>query len=307
MRGRTRRCTRRAAGWACRTRVNFNVRPRNVQLDTLQVQINLRAMQATFFRTLQSQLDVIKVLQVGCLGVTAEQVAAERAFGEFTPADGAQLPHKEAKREAQAWLLRGFLRDSIEATGLFLDECLFVCAFYEIAARGGVKGAEVNHLLHAVPKRLHRLHFPEKIATLEREYAVSTRFNAQVLSLNRARSCVVHRLAQVSNLDTGEQGTLDVTLQAMQIVARGRSTGTTQLIDRPGIAIAEESMLEMHFIHRTKSFKLGERIEFDSADLYSMIITLWRFGMAMAQSVEAHGRSKGLNFEAPKMSGREHR
>lgn len=271
-----------------------------MQPDTLHVQINLLAMQATFFRTLQRQLDVIKVLQVGCLTVTAEQVVAERAFGEFTPADGAQLPHDIAKQEAQAWLLRGFLRDSIEATGLFLDECLFVCAFYEMAARGGAKGAEMNHLLHAVPKRLHRLHFPEKIATLDRDYGVGTRFNDQVLSLNRARTCVVHRLAQVSNLDVGEEGALDVTFHAMQIVARGRSTGTTQLIDRPDIVVAEESTLEMHFVDQTKSFKVGERINLDSADLYNMIITLWRFGMAMAQSVEAYGRSKGLNFEMPK-------
>lgn len=271
-----------------------------MQPDTLEVSINLVAMQATFFRTLQRQLDVIKVLQVGCLTVTEEQVAAERAFGEFTPANGAQLSHENSKREAQSWLLRGFLRDSIEATGLFLDECLFVCAFYEMASRGGTKGAEVNHLLHSLPKRLHRLHFPEKLATLEREYGVVTRFNAQVSSLNRARTCVVHRLARVSSLDVGEADTLEITFQAMRIVARGQSTGATQIIDRPGIVVAEQSMLEMHFVDKTKTFKLGERIELESVELYDTIITLWRFGMAMAQSVEAYGRSKGLNFEAPK-------
>jgi hypothetical protein len=92
--------------------------------EPLNIHINLAALQATFFRRLQHQLDVIKVLQVGCELVTAKQVEEQREFGSFVPANGAQLKHKDAKAEAQDWLLRGFLRDAIEATGLFLDECL---------------------------------------------------------------------------------------------------------------------------------------------------------------------------------------
>ena len=90
--------------------------------DPLNVHIDLAALQGNFFRRLQHQLDVTKVLQVGCESVTAEQVAEQKEFGAFVPANGAQLKHEDARAEAQDWLLRGFLRDAIEATGLFLDD-----------------------------------------------------------------------------------------------------------------------------------------------------------------------------------------
>jgi hypothetical protein len=237
------------------------VRPYVMHPATLDVKINLVALQAGYFRWLQHQLDVTKVLQVGCQSVTAEQIAVERAFGSFAPADGAQLTHDRAQIEAQDWLLRGFLRDAIEATGLFLDECLHICAIMQLSARGGAKGGEIHRLLHDLPRINHRLHLPQKIEKLERKYGVVTRFNSHILSLNRARTCVVHRLGNVSTLDLNETETLKLTFQRMQIAARGQETGATQLIDRPDILIKEESMLEMHFVDNEKFFKPGERIQ----------------------------------------------
>lgn len=69
--------------------------------DPLNVHIDLAALQGNFFRRLQHQLDVTKVLQVGCESVTAEQVAEQKEFGAFVPANGAQLKHADARAEAQ--------------------------------------------------------------------------------------------------------------------------------------------------------------------------------------------------------------
>jgi hypothetical protein len=142
--------------------------------ETLNIHIDLAGLQATFFRRLQHQLDVTKVLQVGCQFVSAEQVAEDSDFGRFVPASGAELSHDEAKSEANNWLLRGFLRDAIESAGLFLDECLQVCAVMRLAVRGGATGSEINHMLHDLPRINHRLHFPQKLEKLERDFGVTT-------------------------------------------------------------------------------------------------------------------------------------
>jgi hypothetical protein len=136
--------------------------------DPLSIHIDLATPQATFFRRLQHQLDVTKVLQVGCAQVTAEQVEEQRDFGNFVPANGAQLKHDEAKAEAQNWLLRGFLRDAIEGAGLFLDECLQVCEVLPLAAKGSAKAAELHRVFHDLPRTNHKLHFPQKLEKLER-------------------------------------------------------------------------------------------------------------------------------------------
>jgi len=268
--------------------------------NPLNIHIDLSALQATFFRRLQHQLDVTKVLQVGCDQVTAEQVDAQHEFGRFVPANGAQLKHEDAKAEAQDWLLRGFLRDAIEGAGLFLDECLQVCEVLPVAANGVAKGDELHRIFHDLPRVNHRLHLPKKLEKLERQFGIATCFNSHVLSLNKARTCVVHRLGIVSALDVDEAGTLKVTFQHAKFVAHGQETGQKLVIDRPGIMTTEESMLELHFVDNERSFQLGERVRLQAHELYDTIITLWRFGLAAAQAIEGYGKSLGLQFPSPR-------
>ena len=267
--------------------------------DPLNIHIDLAALQATFFRRLQHQLDVTKVLQVGCERVTAEQVAEQQEFGTFVPANDAQLKHNDAKAEAQDWLLRGFLRDAIEAAGLFLDECLQVCEVFPLAAKGSAKAAELHRVFHDLPRKNHKLHFPQKLEKLERQFGIATRFNANVLSLNKARTCVVHRLGVVSALDVDDTGVLKVTFQHAKVVARGQETGQELVIDRPGIVTTEESMLELHFVNSERHFKIGDRVRLQAHELYDTIITLWRFGFTVVQALEAYGKSLGIQFPPP--------
>lgn len=263
--------------------------------DSLQIHIDLSALQGTFFRRLQHQLDVIKVLQVGCERVTAEQVAEQQEFGRFVPANGAQLEHDIAKAEAQDWLLRGFLRDAIEGTGLFLDECLQLCDVMATVAKGSVEGSELHRLLQELPRTNHRLHLPQKLEKLKRQFGVTTRFNANVLSLNKARTCVVHRLGVVSPLDVDESGALTITFQRTKIVARGQETGREFEL-HPGVVTTEASMVELQFVDSARSFGLNERIRLQANELYATIVTLWRFGLATAQALEAYGKSIGIQF-----------
>jgi len=264
--------------------------------DPLQIHIDLSALQATFFRRLQHQLDVTKVLQVGCEQVTAEQIAEQMEFGRFIPANGAQLAHEDAKTEAQDWLLRGFLRDAIEGAGLFLDECLQVCEVMPVVVKGTAESVELHRLFHDLPRINHRLHLPQKLEKLERQFGVTTRFNGNVLSLNKARTCVVHRLGIVSPLDIDETGALKITFQHVRYVARGQETGQELVIDRPGIVTSEDSMLELHFVDNERRFQPGERIRLQAHELYDTIITLWRFGLATAEALEAYGKSIGIQF-----------
>jgi hypothetical protein len=127
---------------------------------------------------------------------------------------------------------------------------------------------------------------------------VVTRFNSHVLSLNRARTCVVHRLATVSPLDIDDSGALKIEFQRVQFVARGQDSGTRVVLDRPGLVIPEQSMLELHFVDVALVFALGERVDLQAQGLYDIIITLWRFGVAAVQAVEGYGRSLGIEFQA---------
>lgn len=266
-------------------------------MQELSVHVDLVALQANFFRRLQHQLDVIKLLEAGAKSVTEAQVAEQVEFGRFVPANGAQLPHEEARAEALDWLLRGFLRDAIEGTGLFLDECLGCCAFMLASSKGRMRGEEAERLLNVLPRVNHRLHLPQKLEKLQREFGVATRFDRHVLSLNRARTCVVHRLGTVTALDADANDVLTVIFQRADLVAVGQHTGAELRLEA-GITVPEESMIEMRFVDHERTFAVGARLRLDAREIYDTIITLWRFGTAAALSVEGYGKSIGVGFTA---------
>lgn len=264
-------------------------------MEELRVHLDLVALQANFFRHLQHQLDVIKLLEAGAKSVTEAQVANQVEFGRFVPANGAQLPHEQARSEALSWLLRAFLRDAIEGTGLFLDECLGCCAIMLASSKGILPEKEAERLLNDLPRINHRLHLPQKLEKLQREFGVVTRFDRHVLSLNRARTCVVHRLGTVTALDTDASGVLTVIFQRTDFVAVGQVTGAELRLEA-GITVPEESMLEMRFVDHERTFAVGSKLAFDAREMYDTIITLWRFGTAVALGVESYGKSVGLEF-----------
>lgn len=266
---------------------------------TLQINLNLAALWSKFFVKLQHLLDGVSLLEAGASVVTEEQVAENRGFMSFSPASNSHLAFPQATEFAQDWLLRAFLRDSIEITGLFLDECLSICALIQLAAKGKVHGSEVNHVMNVLPEKHHKLHFPEKLARLEREFGVRSLFTHQVSSLNRARTCVVHRLGIVSPLDVNEDNEMVVIWRTTQMVAREIETGKELVLDRPGLLVENESVLEMKFIDHQKRFALGEQVKLTPFEIYSCIVTFWAFGTSTAEAIENFSRSLGLGPDVP--------
>ncbi len=265
----------------------------------VNIHVDLVALQATFFRRLQHQLDITKVLQVGCELVTAEQIAERVEFGAFVPANGAQLKHQDAQAVAQDWLLRGFLRDAIEGAGLFLDECLQICELFPLAEKGVADSHKINKIIDDISRKNHRLHFPQKLEKLKRDYGIATRFDANVLSLNKARTCVVHRLGMVSGSDIDATGVLKITFQHAKFIARGLDTGSSINVTQ-GMITTEDSMLELHFVDSERCFRMGEQVRLQAHELYDTIVTLWRFGLTIAQEVEVYVKSLGI--KSPSLS-----
>ena len=270
--------------------------------ETLQIHLNLAAMSGTFMRALQRQLDIVKLLEVGATFVTPEQMAQQQDFASFTPANGAQLDHEQARTAAKDWLLRGFLRDSIEATGLFLDECLHACLILQLAAKGPIAMAsDLNKVFNHAPSRNHKLHLPEKLVKLSADFGVQCDINSHIQTLNKARTCVVHRLGTVTELDTNDDKKLTLKFRTYDLIVKEIESGKEFPISGPGHIVEAESVLSMKVVDKTKTFVIGDVIRLEASELYATIVTLWQFGMQMAKSVESYGQSLGLKIGAPEI------
>lgn len=271
----------------------------------LRINLNLAALWSKYLVQLQHLLDAITLMEAGVGNVTEAAVAEVGHFMAFHPAGNSRLSFAQGKDFANDWLLKGFLRDSIERTGLFLDECLSVCALIEIAAKGIVSGSEINQVLNVLPQKNHRLHLPEKLSKLEKAFGVNTPFNEHVLSINRARTCVVHRLGVVTAMDADQNGELKVTWRTTEMTAKDLVTGKETTIIGP-MMMENESSIGMRFIDHTRAFKVGEHIKLTVQELYACIVTFWAFAMSMAEAIQKLSQSRGLGPHEP-MIGQGHR
>lgn len=263
------------------------------------INLDFNSSRGEFLRSIQHQLDVVTLLIAGAKRVTAEEVQPQ-GFHNFSPAYGARLSFEQAKDNAFAWLNSSFLRDSIEATDQFLGRCLSFCAAID-QVRGGVISVDaLDHVVNVLSQKHNKLHFPAKIAELQKRYGVQPHLADHVLSLNRVRTCLVHRLGRVTKLDADEQGRLVGKWLSSQMVLRGLETGIQMMLTEPGQGLNEKSMLEMHIVEHEKVFYLGENIALSPYDVFSTIFTLWRFGLYCADAIEALAIRAGVRVAGPK-------
>jgi hypothetical protein len=265
------------------------------------IDLNFDNSRGHFFREIQHQLDIVTLLIAGALSVTKDQ-AQPMGFHNFSPAHGAELPHEEARNKALEWLNSNFLCDAIEATDQFLGRCLSFCAVIDQAGKGVVNMEALDHLIKVLPLKHHKLHFPAKIATLKNKYGIQPNFSEHVLSLNKIRTCIVHRIGRVSKLDSDDNGHLVAKWMTSQMVLRGLETGTQLILTGSGQGLNEESMLEMHIVEHEKVFQLGEKISLSTYDIYSTIFTLWRFGLACSEAIEQLAIKSGVLVNKPNES-----
>jgi hypothetical protein len=154
------------------TELDAKTEPRNlrINLDTPVSRLNAK---------LQRMLNVIRVLEAGSESVTQEQLTQSAAFMSFHPSAGATLPLEEAKHVAQAWLNNAFLRDAIDAAGLFLDEYITICSLLKLPQPVRFGDLKAEH------QRAHGLVNARQEAALSADYFKQPVYFAYELSQRR--------------------------------------------------------------------------------------------------------------------------
>lgn len=265
--------------------------------QTVQIRLNFAALWSSYFIKLQHLLDTVTLLHAGATVVSEEHIRNNGTFMRVDPARNERLGHVQTVELAHKWLIRSFLRDAIEVTGIFMDDCLAACSAIDLAVKGRVTSAEFDHAINVLPLKRHKLHFPEKLVTLERSFGISTPLAPFVLSINRARTCVVHRLGAVSSQNVDLNNELVVRWYTTQFSARELESGKVVLLDRPRILIEQESMLQMQLVEHERRFHVGTQLSLTDHESYSTIITLWRFGISMSEAVEKYAQGKGIQVD----------
>jgi hypothetical protein len=249
-------------------------------LDSWQSRFDFGAVGGAFFPRLHRLHLVVQFLDTGASIVSPEQLEQSVPFISLGITAEPQPRHEVLRSGVREWLVRSFLRDAIEITGLFLDECLQACAIIDLLKRVSVDGAEVNTIFNDLPARFHRFPFPKKITRLREQFGIQPNWSDHVLSLNRARACLVHRLGTVSEHDIDDKNELVIVFRALRATVREIESGKEQVVDRSGFKVEAESEVKVDFYDHVRRFSLGEQMQLTPLELHSTIVTLTHFGMS---------------------------
>jgi hypothetical protein len=262
--------------------------------------VNLLAMQGQFNAAIQRLLDAYAAAAAALpLVDDATYSSFAPSFVSISPAQNMRLTRDGAVAEAEQWQLRAVIRDAIELTNLFLDQCRLVSALFEVIHDGKLRGEDYNRIVNNESKQFHRRGFPDKLKRMREAFGISVELEPHVISINKARNCLVHRMGIVCEQDVDSNNELVVLWRTFEIQAESPDGSEDFVIDSPGMVLQEGWKVSSRITDKRKIFKLGERFQFSYREITDTIFSLIVFSSMMVQAVEQYGRSVGIAMSPP--------
>lgn len=215
---------------------------------------------------------------------------------------------EDGRARFPAWVLGCGLRDCIEAVLLYLDEVRSVAAVFSVGG-GAMSSTDWGRTVDPrgpVGQRFHRLGLKDKMTYLADRYDASLRgdYAEEMLSINQARNCLVHRLGVVSPLDaSGDPPLLHVAWRRNEFFLRDVATDEERpMPSLPFVTEAETEIFLRPDVRAEKTFALGGQVQFTAQEFSEVVYTCFRYGFDLRTKCLALARAKGVP-EAPKERG----
>ena len=273
----------------------MNKQPREESRDVVKVQLNLGAIEGRFLTQLQRLTDILAVSLIGLKHIDEQSYSSFTPFWRVEPAKNRRSPVSTAISEAEQWYLCGVVRDAIELTNDFVQNCWKTCSIMSLSTKK-VKGKDLNELLGPLTKKFHSLGLPAKIRKLREDFGVFSELESHVLGVNAARACMVHSSGLVSKLDTDANGQLVIRWRTIRFRARSPDEKDEVLLDHEGVLVEAGWRVSGVTVDEAKPFKLGDRIELSFKEMTNILFTLMIFAGTLVDSIRAYAERSGVKM-----------
>lgn len=237
-----------------------------------------------------------------------ESSAAAPAFsGQFQdahfhidPAKNRRLPLDDLKVETRKWLLKSAFQSAMELVNFPLEQARRLLALWDMAQRHA-RGESVRLDFEDDAAWFHKRPFEQKLTFLRERYAfqIDAGAVAVVLSLHKARNCVVHRLGMVSAIDCDSAaGVLKASWEEYAVFA-SPSRADWQNAARVdfGGHVKVGQAVHMRRLTKVREFKPGDLIELTPQDLNEICHTIHLFASQVRDDLRKKSESLGFPME----------
>ena len=260
------------------------------------VQINFAALSDKLVRMLDP------VIERTAFGLSAADGAAAHplALPGFFKVDVAQARKRSfdvVKSESATWVLASGFREAIDGVHALLEETRIACAVVDLGASGDISVEQWNEHIGGKIKAFHKEFLRPKLEFLNTTYNVTVQPDRlqQLLSLNAARNCLVHRAGIVSpEHDANVPEGLRVSWRRPELRAVGPAGERS--IDESNRLLDAGGTLQMSVSDTCKLFRAGEKVSFTAQEFSYVCLTLILFGQELAQNTVAYAKNRSFPF-----------
>lgn len=263
--------------------------------QSINVNINLDGLCGELQRSLQ---------KVICLVATGLAAKSDIEPNEITlPANikstfsGLTINKQEFHAQYTQWVLSNGFRDAIESVGSFLESAHRVLSIWELLEQQNsgttITSDDWNRIFQDVGNKFHRLGLPDKLENLSNYHGINIKdsFKEQILSINVARNCFVHRNGVVSDRDLNEDNVLKIKWSRLHTFLKNED-GEQDLI--PGMLAEKESTVCLRIDENQKVFSLNELLSFTVDEMSEILWCLFLFGKKLVTNISKYGEVKGF-------------
>jgi hypothetical protein len=249
----------------------------------IHITVNLTGLLGGLLISLQRLIDRVSIGLVGAAKVNEVDYAQPQQFAAIQLAPNHRLALAEAREDFESWCLKNSFTEAIELLSAFLEQGRTIAASYKLGSP--CSRVDFEKAWHHDRRKFHRLGLPEKIKHLRKQFGVQSKFEPNVLSLNRARNCLVQRLGRVSPEDGDPNGNLTLTWHALDLILIDKASRHETPLTEP-LTVKSESDLVARIGPRERQLKVGDRILFDQIEHKNTMLTFYVFALEIAQSIE---------------------
>lgn len=197
------------------------------------------------------------------------------------------------------WVLRSGFKELIELILLFVERVRTFGAVLNLLqdqkADGHLPGPAVQKALKADATRFHRAGLPERLQHLEATYRLTLPpdVKTSLLSLNKARNCLVHRGGVISKEDLTDGQSLVLTWVQFQLLLRDEDG------ERPAVIGAFQAKAAEVFLRRSlsqKRFPAFSRVVLTPEEFADITWSLAVTGIEFAAALRTRAEAEGLSF-----------
>jgi hypothetical protein len=197
------------------------------------------------------------------------------------------------RSDFRTWVVGSGIRDCVEQVLLYLDEVRHIATLFSLGANPTILTTDWNRMFGDEQRAFHRLGFQRKLKALAEisSILIPVHYDA-VISINRARNCLVHRNGYVQAQDTNEGDELVV--RYLRIELGAVLEGHERPIRIGDVVEAGEAVFMKSNVPTEKRFRLGNRIGFSPEEFEHLAFTCYVFGADLRNKVNDFGQNRGI-------------